>query len=55
VLFLFPFMYYFSHPEPYHLRPLDPLMLMLGCTAVLAWRERTSESVVMTRAAEAAQ
>jgi 4-amino-4-deoxy-L-arabinose transferase-like glycosyltransferase len=40
VLFLFPAMYYFSHPEPYHLRPLDPLIAMLGCYAILAWRER---------------
>jgi 4-amino-4-deoxy-L-arabinose transferase-like glycosyltransferase len=40
VLFLFPIMYYFTHPEPYHLRPLDPLLLILGCHAILAWRER---------------
>ena len=24
VLFLLPAMYCFAHPEPYHLRPLDP-------------------------------
>ena len=40
VLFLFPIMYYFTHPEPYHLRPLDPLLLVLGCYAILALRER---------------
>jgi 4-amino-4-deoxy-L-arabinose transferase-like glycosyltransferase len=40
VLFLFPIMYYFTHPEPYHLRPLDPLLLILGCHAIQAWRER---------------
>jgi 4-amino-4-deoxy-L-arabinose transferase-like glycosyltransferase len=40
VLFLFPVMYYFTHPEPYHLRPLDPLLLILGCQAILALRER---------------
>jgi len=40
VLFLLPMMYYFTHPEPYHLRPLDPLLAMLGCYAILAWRER---------------
>ncbi len=40
VLFLFPIMYYFTHPEPYHLRPLDPLLLILGCHAIMAWRER---------------
>ena len=38
VLFLFPVVYYFNHPEPYHMRPLDPLLLMLGCYAVLTVR-----------------
>jgi 4-amino-4-deoxy-L-arabinose transferase-like glycosyltransferase len=40
VLFLFPVMYYFSHPEPYHLRAIDPLMLILGCYVVFRLRER---------------
>lgn len=45
VLFLFPILYYFSHPEPYHLRTLDPLMVILGCSAIVSWREpRTRES-----------
>jgi 4-amino-4-deoxy-L-arabinose transferase-like glycosyltransferase len=44
VLFLFPVVYYFSHPEPYHVRPLDPLLIILGCYAILSWRERKSES-----------
>jgi 4-amino-4-deoxy-L-arabinose transferase-like glycosyltransferase len=35
VLFLFPLMYYFTHPQAYHLRPLDPLILILGVYAVL--------------------
>ena len=39
VLFLFPLVYYFSHPEPYHMRTLDPLMVILGCFAILSWRE----------------
>jgi 4-amino-4-deoxy-L-arabinose transferase-like glycosyltransferase len=47
VLFLFPIMYYFTHPEPYHLRPLDPLIAMLGCYAILAWRERVRESAAV--------
>jgi hypothetical protein len=34
VLFIFPAMYYFSHPEPYDMRPLDPILLLLGCYAV---------------------
>lgn len=44
VLFLFPIMYYFSHPEPYHMRALDPLIVILGCCAILALRERLRAS-----------
>ncbi len=44
VLFLFPVMYYFTHPEPYHLRPLDPLLVILGCYAILSLRERRRAS-----------
>jgi 4-amino-4-deoxy-L-arabinose transferase-like glycosyltransferase len=40
VMFLLPVMYYFSHPEPYHMRPLDPLIVMLGMFAILTVRER---------------
>jgi hypothetical protein len=47
VLFLFPIMYYFTHPEPYHLRPLDPLLLILGFHAILAWRERVKARVAL--------
>lgn len=43
VLFLFPLIYYFTHPEPYHLRPVDPLLVILGCQAILALRERVKE------------
>jgi Dolichyl-phosphate-mannose-protein mannosyltransferase len=57
VLFLFPIMYYFTHPEPYHLRPLDPLILMLGCYGILKWRERSKAAamapVLLTTAEEA--
>jgi hypothetical protein len=28
-------MYYFTHPEPYHMRPLDPMLAMVGCYAIL--------------------
>ena len=40
VLFLFPIVYYFSHPEPYHMRTLDPLIVILDCLAIIqavAW------------------
>jgi hypothetical protein len=45
VLFLFPVMYYFTHPEPYHLRPLDPIMVILGIYAILTLRARIREGV----------
>jgi 4-amino-4-deoxy-L-arabinose transferase-like glycosyltransferase len=43
VLFLFPLMYYFTHPEPYHLRPVGPLLVILGCQAILVLLERARE------------
>lgn len=55
VLFLFPVIYYFSHPEPYHMRPLDPLLLILGCSALVTWRERAQESATLTVASVAIQ
>jgi len=54
VLFLLPLMYYFAHPEPYHMRPLDPLIIILGCFAILALRERAVERKKNTTAFEAA-
>ena len=53
VLFLFPLMYYFAHPEPYHLRPLDPLVLMLGCYAIATLREPATENVLDRTAQDA--
>jgi 4-amino-4-deoxy-L-arabinose transferase-like glycosyltransferase len=44
VMFVFPMIYYFNHPEPYHMRALDPLMVMLGCFALITWRERVKEA-----------
>jgi 4-amino-4-deoxy-L-arabinose transferase-like glycosyltransferase len=40
VMFLFPIVYYFTHPEPYHMRTLDPLVVILGCLVIVTWRER---------------
>lgn len=37
ILFLFPVLYYFTHPEIYHMRPLDPLILLLSCLAIARW------------------
>jgi len=44
VLFLFPMMYYFIHPEAYRMRPLDPLIVILGCYAILTLRGRAGEN-----------
>ena len=46
VMLLLPSLYYFAHPEPYHLRPLDPLLVILGCYAVYRWREHMAAKVI---------
>jgi len=43
VLFLYPVMYYFIHPEAYRMRPLDPLLVILACYAILSLRGRARE------------
>lgn len=45
VLLVMPAMYYFAHPEPYHLRPLDPIVAILGCYAIDRWRMRKKKVV----------
>lgn len=35
VLFFFPLTYYFSHPETYYFRPVDPLIVVLAAVAVV--------------------
>jgi len=45
VLFLFPLIYYFAHPEPYHLRPLDPFLVILGCSAILSLRASWARAI----------
>ena len=34
ILCLYPFLYYFVHPEAYRMRPLDSLLVILGCRAL---------------------
>jgi 4-amino-4-deoxy-L-arabinose transferase-like glycosyltransferase len=46
VLFLYPLMYYFIHPEAYRMRPLDPLIVILGCGTVQAWRATQTGPVI---------
>jgi 4-amino-4-deoxy-L-arabinose transferase-like glycosyltransferase len=40
VLLLFPSMYYLTHPQPYHMRPIDPVIITLGGFAIVWIRER---------------
>jgi 4-amino-4-deoxy-L-arabinose transferase-like glycosyltransferase len=44
VLFFFPLTYYFSHPETYYFRPVDPLMVVLAAVAV-AGRSKESNAL----------
>jgi len=44
ILFILPILYYFSHPEPYQLRALDPMLQMLGCYAIYCWRTSAVDS-----------
>jgi 4-amino-4-deoxy-L-arabinose transferase-like glycosyltransferase len=46
VLFLFPLMYYFVHPNAYYMRPLDPLILILGAHAIVRIMPVTSHGIV---------
>ena len=39
VFFFFPLIYYFTHPEDYHRRPIDPLFVALSAYAVANWVE----------------
>ncbi|HEV2485937.1 MAG TPA: glycosyltransferase family 39 protein [Terracidiphilus sp.] len=55
IMFLFPVMYYLNHPEPYHMRPIDPLIVILGCYAIVSWRERVRESAIVATATAVVQ
>jgi 4-amino-4-deoxy-L-arabinose transferase-like glycosyltransferase len=39
VLFLFPLLYCFTHPQAYYMRPLDPILVILGCYSILKLRD----------------
>jgi 4-amino-4-deoxy-L-arabinose transferase-like glycosyltransferase len=47
LLLVYPAVYYLVHPETYYLRPLDPILLMLSCYALVrlreAWRSWATE------------
>jgi hypothetical protein len=43
VMFLLPLTYYFAHPEPYHMRAVDPLLVILGSFAIVKFRDLRAE------------
>jgi 4-amino-4-deoxy-L-arabinose transferase-like glycosyltransferase len=44
ILFIYPLMYYFVNPGAYRMRPIDPLIELLGCYAIVTmidrWKQR---------------
>lgn len=55
VLVLFPLMYCFTHPETYYMRPLDPIVGMLDCYAILALRDRMRKKLLRSKTETVAQ
>jgi hypothetical protein len=43
VLLVYPLMYYFVNPGAYRLRPIDPLIVILGCYAILSLRKQVGD------------
>lgn len=39
----FPLVYYFTHPEDYYRRPLDPMMVALAAGAIAHWRRSRND------------
>lgn len=52
VLFLFPLMYCFVNVEAYRMRPLDPLIVILGCYAIVSWLEVRKKNAAARAAAK---
>jgi 4-amino-4-deoxy-L-arabinose transferase-like glycosyltransferase len=44
--FFFPLVYYFTHPEDYYRRPIDPMMVALTAGAIAGWSRRGRKSSV---------
>ena len=40
ILLVYPVVYYLVHPETYYLRPIDPILLILGCYALVRIRQQ---------------
>jgi hypothetical protein len=46
MFFFFPLVYYFTHPEDYYRRPIDPMMVALAAGAIVHWSQRDRKSRV---------
>jgi len=55
VLFFYPLAYYFSHPETYYFRPVDPLIVVLAAVALVGGRSGAKEIATRTTLPAAAQ
>jgi 4-amino-4-deoxy-L-arabinose transferase-like glycosyltransferase len=42
--FFFPLVYYFTHPEDYYRRPIDPMMVALAAGAIISWRRASRKN-----------
>jgi hypothetical protein len=40
ILLVYPSVYYLVHPETYYLRPIDPILLILGCYALVRIKQK---------------
>jgi 4-amino-4-deoxy-L-arabinose transferase-like glycosyltransferase len=49
VFFFFPLPYYFSHPETYYFRPVDPLIVVLAAVAIAGWYKEPATLLPLAR------
>jgi energy-coupling factor transporter transmembrane protein EcfT len=50
VFFFFPMIYYFTHPEDYYRRPIDPECVVLAVCAATSWASERKGQLTASRA-----
>lgn len=50
-IFFFPIVYYFTHPEDYYRRPIDPIFVVLAVYGAVSWRQERAINREARRAA----